>query len=229
MAILGRLLTPEDFGLFSIMLAIQTLFSPVLNLGLTQAYIMESQVNQSTENAYHNINLMLGVINAIFLIIAAPLLAHFYQKPILFSMTIFFSGSILLSAMCTQRMAHFTRQKRFGLLMIIDSTTQFSGIISAMIAGMCGFGAWALLIRAWCVAFLKNILTRIISSTGAIWSSSASVSRDQKVAERPGSALLPGLEKNKSRIKKPTPVSQGGVFTFTCDLIILDKVYWANP
>lgn len=164
MAILGRLLTPEDFGLFSLVLSIQIFFSPVLNLGLAQAYIMEPQVNQSTENAYHNINLIMAAINAIFLMTAAPLLAHFYQKPVLFNMTIFFSGSILLSAMSTQRMAYFTRQKRFGLLMIIDSATQFGGIISAIIAGVCGFGVWALLIRAWCVAFLRSILTRIISS-----------------------------------------------------------------
>ena len=139
MAVLGRLLTPEDFGLFSIVVSVQALFLPVLNLGLTQAYIKESQINQSTADAYHNINLILGVINAVFLMIAAPLLARFYQKPVLFSMMIFYSGSILLGAMCTQRMAHFTRRKRFGILMIIDSATQLGGIISAIIAGMFGF------------------------------------------------------------------------------------------
>ena len=72
LAVLGRLLKPEDFGLFAIVLASQALFLPLLDFGLTPVYIKIDRLTKETPNVFFTINIIIGLVNVLYLVVIAP-------------------------------------------------------------------------------------------------------------------------------------------------------------
>jgi PST family polysaccharide transporter len=148
LSILGRLLTPEDFGLVGIILTVQTLFLPLLNLGLKPAFIKMPSVDEQVSNAFFTLNFSLGIIIAIFLIGSAPILMYIYEKPALLSLTLVFAISVVIQSLSQQHLAVLSRAKRFEKTMAVDICGLLCGNIIAIGSAFCGMGAWALVFRA---------------------------------------------------------------------------------
>ena len=148
LAILGRLLTPEDFGLFGIILAVQTLFLPLLTLGLKPAFIKLPSVDEQVSNAFFTLNFSLGIIIAIFLIGSAPILMYIYEKPALLPLTLVFALSVVIQSLIQQPIAVLSRAKLFEKTMAVDICGLLCGTSIAIGSAFCGLGAWALVFRA---------------------------------------------------------------------------------
>jgi len=160
LAILGRLLTPEDFGLFAIVLATQAIFTPVLDLGLTPAFIKLEHVDQGAYNTFFTLNFAFGLLNTSFLIVVAPFLSFYYHNPVLLPLTMVFASSILLRALSQQRLASLTREKRFDKLMGVNIGSILIGTVVAVACAFMGFGVWALVIKAIISSLFINIGAR---------------------------------------------------------------------
>jgi PST family polysaccharide transporter len=148
LAILGRLLTPEDFGLFGIILATHTLFLPLLDMGLTPAYIKLKEIDQNASNAFFTLNVLLGFFITLCLIAVSPLIAIFYDIPVLQPMMIFFAISISIQSLSQQPLASLARSKRFDKTLVVSTLSSFIGVLVAIVTAYGGLGAWALIIRA---------------------------------------------------------------------------------
>ncbi|KKO46886.1 hypothetical protein WG68_02810 [Arsukibacterium ikkense] len=78
---LARLLTPEDFGVVAITIAIYAFIELFGALALGTALIQRKSNNQDDYNSAWTFNVIFGVIAAISLALIAPLVANFYQDP----------------------------------------------------------------------------------------------------------------------------------------------------
>ncbi|MGO4285305.1 oligosaccharide flippase family protein [Bosea sp. TAB14] len=101
--ILGRLLTPEDYGLVTMV----TAFTGVLNMfgcfGLFQAAIQREELSEVESSSLFWLNLIFGALLTLIAIAAAPLVSAFYNEPRLLEImdVIAFShGSLPVSAPC---------------------------------------------------------------------------------------------------------------------------------
>ena len=159
-AILGRLLTPEDFGLFAMVLATNAIFAPVLDLGLTPAFIKLEYVDREAFNTFFTLNVVLGLVNTVFLIVTAPFLSFYYHNSVLLPLTMVFSSSTFLMALSQQRLASLTREQRFDKLMGVNIGSLLAGTGAAIVCGLRGFGVWALVIKAIVSSLGKNIGAR---------------------------------------------------------------------
>ena len=77
--IIARLLTPEDFGLVAIAMLAVTFFDILSNTGATQYIVQKSEVTKIDINTAWTLNLLLKILLFLVVIIAAPLIATFYD------------------------------------------------------------------------------------------------------------------------------------------------------
>ena len=80
LAVLGRLLTPGEFGIFGIVVATESLFLPVLDMGLTPAFIKLETETQEASNAFFSVNILLGFAVALALALLSPVLVYIYEE-----------------------------------------------------------------------------------------------------------------------------------------------------
>ncbi len=160
LAILGRLLTPKDFGLYGIIMAVQALFLPLLDMGLTQAFIKLKTVDERTSNAFYTLNVALGLFNAICLVVIAPILYFLYEKFILLPLTLMFALSVIIGSLSCQPLAVLVRAKRFDKIMGVNLAGLLTGIVAAVGGALVGLGVWALIIRAITQSITQLLLAR---------------------------------------------------------------------
>ena len=81
--ILARLLVPSEFGLIGMLTIFTALSQAILDGGFGSALIQKKESDQTDSSSIFYINILIGILLAITLILGAPLIANFYQQPIL--------------------------------------------------------------------------------------------------------------------------------------------------
>lgn len=155
--ILSRLLTPEDTGLFAMILVIIGFNNLISDLGLSVATIQRPDINQAQASALFWLNSLLGLGLSILTAVSAPLIAWFYGEPRLVEPTLVIAITFLIAALSVQHRALLRRQMRFTPLAMIEIV---SGVISAVvgIAGaLMGWSYWALVWMQFIIAPVQLI------------------------------------------------------------------------
>jgi O-antigen/teichoic acid export membrane protein len=143
--ILARLLTPEDFGLQGMVLAITGVVSLFSDIGLSTATIQREAITHEQTSTLFWINVVLGAMLAFLVALLSPALVAFYHEPRLFWMAIGAAATFLIGGFGAQHAALLVREMRFVTLAKIQIS---SLVVSSMVGiGMAAFGCgyWALI------------------------------------------------------------------------------------
>ena len=163
LAILGRILTPAEFGLFGIVLAMQALILPLIDMGLKPAYIKLDRATAQASNVFFSINVYIGCLISLVFIIVTPELASFYESDKLGELSQAFAASIFLTAMNGQASAVLMRNKRFDQLVLIDMSVFVTGAALSVLLAWKGYGVWALIYRAVYESAVKLALLLLVA------------------------------------------------------------------
>ncbi len=155
LAILGRLLTPQDFGLFGLVLAVQSFIAPLLDMGLLPAYLKVEGSDKQASDAFFTVNVFVGCLIAGLLVLFAPWLALLYTTEQLTSLFAVFSISIVINSLAAQPVAVLSRDKRFDKLFFVQTSALVFSTILAVGLALLGFGVWALVWRAVCTSVVR--------------------------------------------------------------------------
>ena len=120
LAILGRMISLDDFGLFAIVLSVQAIFLPILDLGLVQAYLKLKHVDQEVGNAFFTVHALIGFIVAIVFVIIAPQIAYFFDDDRLHDLLTVVSLSFVFGVLGNQSNAKLNRDLNFKLIYKIN-------------------------------------------------------------------------------------------------------------
>lgn len=145
-AILGRLISPVEFGLFGIIIALEALFLPVLDMGLTPVFIKLETATKEVSNVFFTLNVVLGAVLALILCFSAPLLVYIYDEKVLLWYTFVYAVSAILRSLSSQPVAVLTRDKKFDKIMYINQISLLTGTAAGIAAGVAGWGVWALIV-----------------------------------------------------------------------------------
>lgn len=160
--VLARLLTPEDYGMFGIGIAILGFINLFANMGLPMVTIQRMDITQAQVSNLFWINTVMGIGAALILVVAAPLVGLAYCEPRLVSMLILMSLCCVAGGISAQPQALLKRDMRFKALVSIDVVAMIIGVIVAFTAAWwCRVGYWSL------VYMHLTIIT--ISAGGALW------------------------------------------------------------
>lgn len=143
--VLARLLTPEDFGLVSMVMVFAGFAGLFAELGFGIALIQRPEVEERHLSSVFWLNLGMGLLLSASFWLASPLIASFYDEPRLASLAAAIGVNFTLSALFTVQMAQLRRRLEFRLLATAEVTALLAGGFLAVGLAFAGFGVWSLI------------------------------------------------------------------------------------
>jgi O-antigen/teichoic acid export membrane protein len=141
---LARLLQPSDFGLMgllAIFLALSKVFS---DFGLSASLIQRKVLNEDDETSVFAMNVGVGLVLAASMAALSPLVASFYEQPVLMPMLCVLALTVVTSSFNLVQLALLSRALQFKQIAVVgSSSTVLSGIVAVVMA-YTGFGVWSL-------------------------------------------------------------------------------------
>ena len=158
--LLGRLLTPEDYGLIAMVTVVTKFVQMFKNLGLSTATIQQKEINHQQVSTLFWINVGISSVITLLLVALAPVIAGFYSEPRLIPIMYVLASVFIFSGLGVQHAALLKRQMRFSSMAKIAIISLLTSLIVAVILAWYRAGYWALV-------FLQ--LTGVIVYTTGIW------------------------------------------------------------
>ena len=144
MMCLARLLTPADFGLIAMVLAITGFVMMLKDLGLSMATVQRAEINHGQVSTLFWINVGLSIVLVGVTAGLAPVVAWFYGEPRLIPITLVLAGAFLFGGLTIQHQALLRRQMRFRALAIVDIVAMALSVAVAIASALLGAGYWSL-------------------------------------------------------------------------------------
>lgn len=142
--IIARQLLPSDYGILGMLAIFIGISSTFLNSGFGSALIQKKEATQVDFSTAFYFNVGMGVFLYLLLFFFAPLIADFYDQPILVSVTRVYLVTLVINALNISQRARLSRRLDFktGAVITIISLV-ISGIVGIWLA-YSGYGVWAL-------------------------------------------------------------------------------------
>jgi O-antigen/teichoic acid export membrane protein len=178
-AVLARILSPGDFGLLAMVMPLVGFAAVFADAGLSMATVQRVEISHRQVSNLFWFNVMLGVLLALLVVMASPVVAWFYSEPSLAPLTILLALPLVLTGLSVQHKALLTRQMRFGTLAWITIASQAVSIGVGVAFAAWGAGYWslgimhvanaaALMVLIWSAAGWVPGLPRRGAGTGAM-------------------------------------------------------------
>ena len=142
---LGRLLTPEEFGLMGAATVVIACSQIVSQIGVGPAIIQRRELEPAHVRVAVTLSFVLGVLLGAIVWVGAPVIASFYRMPQLTPVLRTVAFLFPLDGLNTVSKSLLTRQLRFRLYIALDAGSYIVGYagVGVLLAWL-GYGVWAL-------------------------------------------------------------------------------------
>ena len=138
--ILARLLSPDAYGVIGMLSIFMCIVSTFIDCGFSQALISKQNRTQADFSTEFWFNIGVGIAGYFILFLSSPLIADFYNMPILSPILKVIGLGIVINSLCVVQSAQFAIQLDFKTPAKISVFTQMvSGIVGIALA-YCGWG-----------------------------------------------------------------------------------------
>jgi O-antigen/teichoic acid export membrane protein len=142
-ALVSRLLSPEEIGIFSISATLIALSQFMRLFGIHSFIIREKEIDRTKLRVCFTLSFAISVALAAVLFLAADLVARFYDAAVLADVLRLHCAAFLLGPLSMVARSMFEREMRFGALLgveLIDSLVQAATVLSLIALGYSFFG-----------------------------------------------------------------------------------------
>ncbi|MDH3732708.1 MAG: oligosaccharide flippase family protein [Gemmatimonadota bacterium] len=146
-AILARLLRPEDFGVRALVLPVIILTNSVINLRLHVAVLQQENLDSEGLGRVFRLSLRFNLLMVLIVAALGPLLAEIYDDARVVGVTAAWAAAIYVLNLGAFHEVLLKRDMRFGVTTFIETTSMFVGMIVAILAASLGAGYWALVLE----------------------------------------------------------------------------------
>lgn len=154
--ILARMLTPYDYGCIGMLAIFMVLAKSFIDGGFGSALIQKKQPTQEDYSTIFFWNIGMSVVLYAFLYFCAPLIARFYNIPLL-STILRVQGIVLfIYAFNIVQRNQLRKNLKFKVLSVVTISTSITALTVTIIMAHQGYGVWSLV--------AQNILTAFIPS-----------------------------------------------------------------
>lgn len=172
--ILARLLSPDAYGVIGMLSIFMCIVSTFIDCGFSQALISKQNRTQADFSTEFWFNIGVGIAGYFILFLSSPLIADFYNMPILSPILKVIGLGIVINSLCVVQSAQFAIQLDFKTPAKISVFTQMvSGIVGIALA-YCGWGVWALVFQQVGSSLFNAILLWILAG----WRPTVEFSKD---------------------------------------------------
>lgn len=144
--VLARLLTPADFGLIAMVIAVTNFVMMFKDMGLSIATVQRAEINHAQISTLFWINTAIGFGLTLLVAALAPAIAWFYREPRLLAVTLVLATAFIFSGLTIQHQALLRRHMYFVALATVEVTAILIGVVTAVVAAYYGAGYWSLVL-----------------------------------------------------------------------------------
>jgi len=148
LAILARLLTPSDFGVFAMATPFIWIILNFGDLGLASAVLQQRDLSEEQASAVFRVNLLAGFAFAGLVLAASPLIGLFYHDPRVTQVAAALSLTFVFLGFTAVQRALLRRALLFDTLLRAQIAASAVSSITAIVFALNGAGYWALVARA---------------------------------------------------------------------------------
>ena len=156
--IVARLLVPEDFGVVAILTFFTAVSSTIIDGGFSQTLLRKVSVTNDEYKSVFTFNMAVAVALYALFVAIAPLLARYYNLPIITSVAPVLLLVLPLNAIGIIQNTNLAREFRFGVLSRINFIASMVAGVVAVAVALGGGGVWALVAQRVCVVATKSLL-----------------------------------------------------------------------
>ena len=167
--ILTRLLTPVEFGLVGMVMAVIFVSQIFLDLGFASGIIQKKNITDKQLSSIFFLNLAIGILLTLLFIGASGIISKFYERPELEPLVWVLSINLILYSLQIVQRSLFVREVNFKVQTKINFIAALiSGVLGISLAFM-GYGVWSLVLQNLFSALIKVIFYWCYSSWKPLW------------------------------------------------------------
>jgi len=167
--VMARILMPEDYGVIAMLAIFLAVFQSFIDSGFSSALVQKNDRSEVDYATVFYFNIGISIILFLALFFSAPLIAGFYETPILTSVTKIIALNLLINA--------FGVVPRAKLTILIDFKTQAkASLIAVLISGAIGiwmayngYGIWSLVFQSLLNNGINTLLLWMLSKWWPLW------------------------------------------------------------
>ncbi len=155
--VLARLLTPRDYGLIGMVTVVTGFLTMFKDMGLSQATVQREELTHGQTSNLFWVNVAASTAIALLTMALAPLIARFYDEPLLAWITVALAAGFVFGGFTVQHQALLRRQMRFGLLAASGIIASIFGLAVGIFLAWRGAEYWALVGQQLAVALVTAV------------------------------------------------------------------------
>jgi len=162
LAILARLLTPAEFGVVGFATLAIAYLAVLKDLGLGGALIQRQDNTEEAAQTVYSLNLILGALLTAGTILVAPLVANFFDEPLVTPILRVLSVTFLIESLGAVHLVLLARNLDFRRKLVPDMGRALVKGAVAITAAVLGFGVWSLVWGQLAGVAASAVLVRIV-------------------------------------------------------------------
>lgn len=157
--IIARIVGPDSFGLIAMLAIFMSVSQVFIDGGFSSALIQRQDRSEADFSTVFYINIGISILIYLLLFMSAPLIAAFFEQPILMSITRFYSINLVINSLVAVNKTKLT--------IAVDFKTQSKiSFLSALLSGLVGvalaflgWGVWAIVWQTLVCAIVNVVLS----------------------------------------------------------------------
>ena len=142
--VMARLLTPDDYGLIGILMVFISISTVIMDAGFIKAVMQKTDRTDDDFCTVFYFNMGAGLLLFLLLCLCSPLIAQFYEKPILSALTKVVALQLVINSILLVQRAKFTIALDFRTQAIIALTAALIQGAVGITMAYSGCGVWSI-------------------------------------------------------------------------------------
>jgi O-antigen/teichoic acid export membrane protein len=159
-AVLARLLSPEDYGLMAMVGVVLGFAGPFADFGMNSAFVQQQNVTQEERSSLFWLNVVLGAVLSLLMIALSPLFSWFFGDVRLAPLMMLSASTFVIGALGLQVRMAAEKELDFRPVVSLELSAAILGFISALFAAFAGWGVYALVVGG---------IVNAVTSTAFAW------------------------------------------------------------
>ena len=156
--LLARMLSPSDYGVVGMLGIFFAIAQTFIDSGFSSALIRKKDCTDADYSTAFYFNIAVGVVCFLILFFSAPLIARFFDTPILLDVTRVLSINLFINSLTVVQHAKLNAAIDFKSQAKVSLVSTFvSGVIGLSMAYF-GFGVWSLVYQSVSLAMVRAIM-----------------------------------------------------------------------
>jgi O-antigen/teichoic acid export membrane protein len=158
--VLARLLGAEDYGTFALLYLFSGIAEVLVDSGLSAALIQRQDITPADEATMFWFNVVMAGVVGVALAAAAPVIARFYELPVLVPLAAIVALTTISNALGLIHATLLAKRLDFRTQAVVGALSASAGGAVAVVLAWKGYGVWAL---------AAQVLFASVASTALFW------------------------------------------------------------